>query len=66
MIGKKQPKALRDEEAARRRAVLTKLSKMSREELFALGQRAGIYTMKGKLTKEYREGAGPSVSRPMD
>lgn len=46
-------KARLTEEAARK-LVLKKLGKMSQVKLFELGQRAGIYTKAGKLTKPYR------------
>ena len=49
-----------------RRKVLAKMGKMSPGELFKLAVRAGIYTEKGKLTRPYRDDAGPSASRPTD
>ena len=52
-----------------RRMVLAKMGKMSPVELFDLAVRAGIYTEKGKLgklTRPYRDDAGPSASRPTD
>jgi hypothetical protein len=53
-------KAPLTEEAARK-PVLKKLSKMSRVQLFELGQRAGIYTKTGNLTKRYQDGAEPAA-----
>lgn len=44
-----------------RRAVLSKMEKMTRQELFQLAVRAGIYTSDGKLTPPYR--AEDSVGR---
>lgn len=55
-----------DEDTRRRRRVLAEMQRMSRQELFQLAVRAGIYTKKGKLTKEYRDSAAPSASRPTD
>ena len=49
-----------------RRQVLAKMGRISPGELFKLAVRAGIYTEKGKLTRPYRDDAGPSASRPTD
>jgi len=57
---KSRAKAPLTEEAARK-LVLKKLSKMSQVKLFELGQRAGIYTKTGKLTKRYRDDAEPAA-----
>jgi hypothetical protein len=57
---KNSAKAPLTEEAARK-LVLRKLSKMSQVQLFELGQRAGIYTKTGKLTKRYRDDAEPAA-----
>ena len=57
---KSKPMAPLSEEAARK-LVLKKLGKMSRTQLFELGQRAGIYTKTGKLTKPYRDDAEPTA-----
>ena len=57
---KSRAKAPLTEEAARK-LVLKKLSKMSQVQLFELGQRAGIYTKTGKLTKRYRDDAEPAA-----
>jgi len=46
-------------EEAARKLVLKRLGKMSQVQLFELGQRAGIYTRAGKLTKHYRDDAEP-------
>jgi hypothetical protein len=48
-------------EEAARKLVLKKLGKMSKVKLFELGQRAGIYTKTGKLTKRYRDDAEPAA-----
>ena len=53
-------KAPLTEEAARK-LVLKRLSKMSQVKLFELGQRAGIYTKTGRLTKRYRDDAEPAA-----
>ncbi len=55
-----------DDETRRRRRVLAEMQRMSPEELFQLAVRAGIYTKKGKLTKNYRDDASPSACRPTD
>jgi hypothetical protein len=57
---KGRAKAHLTEEAARK-LVLKKLGKMSQAKLFELGQRAGIYTKTGKLTKRYRNDADPAA-----
>jgi hypothetical protein len=64
--GKKKKKAkgranARLTEEAARKLVLENLGKMSQTQLFELGQRAGIYTKTGKLTKRYRDDAEPAV-----
>ena len=48
-------------EEAARQLVLKKLGKMSQAKLLELGQRAGIYTKAGKLTKHYRDDAEPAA-----
>ena len=48
-------------EEAARQLVLKKLGRMSQAKLFELGQRAGIYTKSGKLTKHYRDDAEPAA-----
>lgn len=56
----------RDAGARARRKVLDEMGKMTPAEAFALAVRAGIYTRDGKLTRPYRDDAGPSASRPTD
>ena len=55
-----------DDMTRRRRRALAEMQRMSPQELFQLAVRAGIYTKKGKLTKQYRSDAAPSASRPTD
>jgi hypothetical protein len=59
-------KAIADAGTQVHRKVLAKMGKMSPRELFDLAVRAGIYTENGKLTRPYRDDAGPSASRPTD
>ena len=47
-----------------RRRVLAKLEAMSTDEVFEILVRLGIVTKTGKLTKHYRDDAGPSATRP--
>jgi len=63
---KRTKKARLDQETLARRRVLSNLGKMSQKDLFAIAVRAGIYTKDGKLTKNYRDDAAPSASRPTD
>jgi hypothetical protein len=54
-----------DEMTIARRKILEKLEKMSPEEHFQLGVRAGLYTPDGELTEFYANNE-PSAYHPKD
>jgi hypothetical protein len=61
-----QPRSRFEIEAEERRKILTELKKMSDEELFQIGVRAGIFTKTGRFTKPYIEEASRGTDRLAD